>query len=298
MTNDVEEVSIVNNNLNYRIAKKVANKGLPRLLDLYSKYDVEGTFYFTGTFAKKFPSAVQKTKDSGHEIGCHGYSHKPIHAFDRLSDKEQYLHLFKAKKIIESIAGKIEAFRAPALRLGDTTPHILDKLGFKTDSSVAPSRFDGPLTSGAIRKLNWLTCPKKPYFLNKFNPYKQGNSSVLEVPVSSFIAGYQGTTMRLSPNLNECIGEYLFRRARRTSNPINFLYHPTEAVTEEFRNNLNRRTKSIISSFFSDSIRRKLKLANLGPKSIALLESVLKKSVDHGFEFTSVRNYRKNATNI
>ena len=47
MTNDVEEVSIVNNNLSYKTAKKVTEEGLPLLLDIYSKYD-ELVATFTG----------------------------------------------------------------------------------------------------------------------------------------------------------------------------------------------------------------------------------------------------------
>ena len=172
MTNDVEETSIVNNNLSYQTSLKVSKEGLPPLIDLYSKYDVESTFYFTGTFANKFPESVQSVIDHGHEVGCHGYSHQPQHAFDLLEPKQQYLHLVKAKKEIESISGTIEAFRAPALRLGNHTIPILEKVGFKTDSSVASQRFDGPLTFGSLKKLKWLTSPRMPYFPSHHNPYQ------------------------------------------------------------------------------------------------------------------------------
>ena len=65
ITNDVEEVSIVNNNLNPETAKKVAEVGIPRLLVLYSKYNVEATFYFTATFAKRFPECVINVSKQG-----------------------------------------------------------------------------------------------------------------------------------------------------------------------------------------------------------------------------------------
>ena len=69
ITNDVEEVSIVKNKLSFRTAQKVADKGLPRLLEIYNKYDVQGTFYFTGTFAESFPNSIKAVMDCGHEIG-------------------------------------------------------------------------------------------------------------------------------------------------------------------------------------------------------------------------------------
>ncbi len=296
MTNDIEEVSIVNNNLNSTIAKKVSELGIPRLLKLYSKYDVAGTFYFTGTFANRFPESVQQVLDHGHEIGCHGYSHKYSHTFDLLTSKQQTLHLSKAKSSIESISGKIESFRAPALRIGNQTPAILEKLGFKTDSSVAPRRFDGPLTSGGLRKLNWLTCPTTPYFLDANNPYKNGNSSVLEIPISSYFACYQGTTMRLSPNLNEMIGNKLYSESKNTDNPIVFLFHPTELVKEKRTSSNIRRSKSLVGSFFSDILRQRLKTRNLGKRSLKLLEQVLQKAKKEDSSFITTQTFRKNFT--
>ena len=293
MTNDVEEVSIVNNNLNSNIAKKVSDVGIPRLLNLYSKYDVEGTFYFTGTFAKNHAESVQSVIDHGHEVGCHGFSHYQHHSFDVLDYSNQLIHLTRAKKYIEEISGKIEAFRAPALRIGNNTPILLQKLGFKTDSSVASRRFDGPLTSGGLRKLNWLLSPRFPYQMSLKNPYKKGSSSILEIPVSSYIAGYQGTTMRISPRLNEIIGNKLYNESVKNSNPVVFLFHPTELVKEKIYNLDIRRSTSKLSSIFSDRLRRKLKLSNLGNKSGKLLEEVLKNSKSRGFDFISAKTYRK-----
>tara|TARA_B100001142_G_scaffold328628_1_gene389272 strand:+ start:1106 stop:2002 length:897 start_codon:yes stop_codon:yes gene_type:complete len=294
MTNDVEEVSIVNNNLNSVIAKKVSNVGIPRLINIYSKYDVSATFYFTGTFANTYPESVHNVLDHGHEVGCHGYSHSPHHYFDKLSVKQQLTHLSKAKEKIESIAGKIEAFRAPALRIGDHTPQILEKLGFKTDSSVAPMRFDGPLTSGGLRKLNWLTCPRDPYYMSLKNPYKRGASSVLEIPVSSYFAGYQGTTMRIAPKLNNLVENKLYSDSRKNRRPIVFLFHPTELVTEVRVAKSLRRSKSYMGYLFSDLIRQKLKLQNIGKKSLPLLENVLKKAKKESHQFVSAREFRLN----
>ena len=229
-TNDVEEISVANNNYNDKSAKITANVGMPRLINLYSKYDVEGTFYFTGTFAEKFPESVQLVKDHGHEVASHGYSHSVDHAFDVLSNKDQYVHLSKSKRVLEGIAGRVQSFRAPALRLGEYTPKILEKLGFKTDSSVASQRFDGPFTFGASNKLKWLTTPRLPYYMKSNNPYKEGNCDVLQIPVSSLIVAYQGTTMRYSPALNSILGNVLYKEARKTGKPLVFLFHPTEMI--------------------------------------------------------------------
>ncbi len=292
MTNDVEEVSIVNNNLNPKIAKKVSEKGIPRLLELYAKFDVESTFYFTGTFASRFPESVQSVIDHGHEVGCHGYSHLHQHSFDNLSLENQYRHLSKAKSIIEEVSGSVKSFRAPALRIGHGTPLILDKLGFKTDSSVAPRRFDGPLTTGGMRKINWLVSPRQPYFLDSINPFRRGKTDVLEIPASSFVAGYGGTTMRISPKLNALVGNKLYYESKGNSNPIVFLFHPTELVTEKRSETSLRRSRSFFSYVFGDLIRNRLKTMNLGKSSMKLLGNVLKKGKAENCDFVSAIRYR------
>ena len=127
MTNDVESFSISLNREDSDVAKQIYEVGLPRLLDLYARHDIKCTFYFTGMFVEQSPESVELVREHGHEIGCHGYDHSPERAFDMLSYEEQVNELKKAKTVIEGVAGRIESFRAPMLRMN----------GFKTDSSVA-----------------------------------------------------------------------------------------------------------------------------------------------------------------
>ena len=48
MTNDVECFSFEHNRYEPSVARRVLEQGLLRLLDLYDKYDVNATFFFTG----------------------------------------------------------------------------------------------------------------------------------------------------------------------------------------------------------------------------------------------------------
>jgi len=113
MTNDVESFSIPLNRMDDATAKEVYTVGLPRLLDVYSKHDIKCTFYFTGEFAEKGPEALELVLAHGHDIGCHGYDHSHLRAFDSMNLGEQKAELIKAKSVIENIAGKITDFRAP-----------------------------------------------------------------------------------------------------------------------------------------------------------------------------------------
>lgn len=293
VTNDVEEHSIALNRLDEATAWRVYRKGLPRLLDLYSKYDVVSTFYFTGTFAETIPEAVELVKEQGHEIGCHGYSHEVERSFDLLTADDQISDLKRARSAIEEIARNIVSFRAPSLRINEDTVKALEATGFLTDSSVASQRFDGPFTFGARRKLKWLFSPRNPYFLDHSSLMERGHSNILEIPVSAFLLAFTGTMMRVSPTLHRTLERFLFHEAKGNEKPIVFLFHPVETLEVEGATVTTRRSQSTFKYIFGDVIRQRMKLKNLGANAIRLHEEILKHGKKNDMEFISMSAYRK-----
>ena len=175
-TNDVETTSLKNHCLSDKAGEKVLKEGMPALLELYKKYNIKSTFFFTGYIAQKFPDVVKMILPYGHEVGCHGLTHDSEKAFDVLNKDEQIDHLKRAKEILEKISGvEVISFRAPALRVNQYTPQALIENGFRIDSSVAPQRGDFLLSFGSAKKLNWLFAPRNPYFTRDNNLAKKGN---------------------------------------------------------------------------------------------------------------------------
>jgi len=294
MTIDVESFSIPLNKLDYDTGRRVSTEGLPLLLDILAKYDVKGTFYFTGEMAENFPESLELVLEYDHEIGCHSYSHTLDRALDNLSYTEQLSEIGRAKNIIERIAGKIESFRAPMLRINKDTVKILELLEFKSDSSIASQRFDGLLTFGSMKKLGWLVAPRRPYFLSYESPIKSGNSNVLEIPISALIFPYIGTFMRASPNLFKILQKLLFIESKITDKPIVFLFHPNECLDVQASKVMTtRRARNIIEYIFADFIRQRIKLKNLGKASLKLLNEVLYTTRKYEFEFICIKDYRK-----
>lgn len=293
MTNDVESFSIPLNRLDHDTAREVYKVGLPRLLDVYAKHDIKCTFYFTGEIVEIVPEAVELVLDHGHDIGCHGYNHSHEEAFDVMSLKEQVAELRKAKCIIEAIAGTIHDFRAPALRINDSTIRALEETGFYTDSSIASQRFDGPFTFGSKKKLKWLVAPRFPYFLSHDSVVKKGNSKILEIPISALVFSYIGTTMRVSPLILRYLEKVLFAESIMTDRPLVFLFHPNECLDANSSVSPARRGGNTIEYIFGDVIRRELKIHNLGMKAVELIDDVIKRAKEEGFEFESVQEYRK-----
>ena len=222
LTNDVETTSIVNGGLREDTGIKVWKEGMPALLDLYEEFGVKATFFYIANLAKDCPDIVRMVQAKGHEIACHGLTHRHDMAFDTMSYDQQLDHLRTAKAILEDIAGEeVVSFRSPALRVNADTPKALAEAGFRFDSSVAPRRMDMFMSLGSKGKLQWFGAPRMPYVASADNLARRGESPITEVPVSSFGLPYIGTMMRISPFLTRMTRSFLYWETRNTRKGIN-----------------------------------------------------------------------------
>lgn len=291
ITNDVETTSILNHKLRDKTGEYVLNQGMPRLLDLYDKYGVKATFFYTGHIAKLYPDVVRKAYERGHEVGSHGLTHEVDQAFDVLSPKEQLSHLIRSKQILEDIIGdEVISFRAPAARVDKGFPEILHEAGFKVDSSVSSQRLDMMFSFGALKKLHWLTAPRKAYFTQIGNVFKKGNSDVLEAPISAFGFPYIGTFMRIAPAVNRLTRNALYWETLCNGRQFVFLTHPNEFIDEDQETTeIERRGSNYISYLLGDVIRHKLKVKNLGEKALPIYDRELAFFQDKEFEFVTCK---------
>ena len=287
----METTSILNHKLRDKTGEYVLNQGMPRLLDLYDKYGVKATFFFTGYIAKLYPDVVRKAYERGHEVGSHGLTHEVDQAFDVLSPEEQLSHLKQSKQILEDIIGEeVVSFRAPAARVDKGFPEILREAGFKVDSSVSSQRLDMMFSFGALKKLHWLTAPRKAYFAQKDNIFKKGDSDILEAPISAFGFPYIGTFMRIAPALNRFTRNVLYWETLCNGRQFVFLTHPNEFIDEDQETTeIERRGSNYISYLLGDVIRHKLKVKNLGEKALPIYDRELAFFKDKEFEFITCK---------
>jgi peptidoglycan-N-acetylglucosamine deacetylase len=295
-TNDVETHSVWFNNLRDETGLKVMQEGMPTLLDLYEKYQVKSTFFYTGYIAGLYPEVVRMILKHGHEVGCHGMSHKPENGFDVMPFEKQKKHLSEAKKILEDIAGEeVISFRAPALRVNQHTTRALIETGFRIDSSIASQRFDFFFSFGGLEKLKFLRSPRLPYKTSTEHLHEKGSGPLIEVPVSAFVLPYIGPSLRGFPAATRILRTLLIAESKRNSKPIVFYTHPAEYIDEsvELGNNrqVHRRVKGIFEYIVRDWLRTKIKLKNLGPPAVPLLEREIAALKGHGFEFSTVKKY-------
>lgn len=116
-----------------------SKEGNTALLQLFRKHNIKATFFITGYYAEREPEDVRRIAAEGHEIACHGYEH-----FYRRRAFEIEKDVRKGKAVLEKISGlKVLGFRAPQAQYSPQLLSVLDKAGFRYDSSLHPAFLPG-----------------------------------------------------------------------------------------------------------------------------------------------------------
>lgn len=106
--------------------------GMPRLLALLRAEGVPATFFTTGETALRYPDVVRSVTVDGHELGCHGHTHR---SFALLGAREAAHELERSLAALRSF-GPVVSFRAPYLRLPPEHLPLLERSELLLDSSV------------------------------------------------------------------------------------------------------------------------------------------------------------------
>jgi polysaccharide deacetylase family protein (PEP-CTERM system associated) len=133
------------------------------VLGILARHGVKATFFIVGEVAEKHPGLIQEIADSGHEIGCHSYSHRLIYG---LTPDEFRTDTERAVKAITDACGKTpRAYRAPSYSITGASMwalEILVKCGFTYDSSIYPVVHDRYGIPGFGRHAQVIHTPEGP----------------------------------------------------------------------------------------------------------------------------------------
>ncbi|MGB9629311.1 MAG: polysaccharide deacetylase family protein, partial [Thermodesulfobacteriota bacterium] len=150
-----------------------APEATQQVLDLLDRYQVKASFFIVGEVAQRHPDLIRLIFEKGHEIGCHGFSHRPLWKLTRNLFEEE---LKRFHSNIEGICGRIpiRGFRAPCFSLDNRTKWALNALvdfGYQYDASIFPVKLN-PLygVNGA---------PMRPYRISFNDVRKEDPSSPL-----------------------------------------------------------------------------------------------------------------------
>ncbi len=136
-------------------------KRLPQLthkiLDILDRNQTKATFFVLGQIAEEMPHLIKEIAFRGHEIGCHGYEHRPLNEVDPSQLRGPIL---KAKEILEDLTGKkVRGFRAPWFALPtnrDQFFQMIKQAGFEYDSSIWMAWGPG---KDSLRQRTLFRCP-------------------------------------------------------------------------------------------------------------------------------------------
>lgn len=88
------------------------DEGLDGILDCLDRYDAACTFFTVGDFAAKYPDAIRKIYNRGHEIGNHSMCHADP---GKMSYAQLLSDISRCNDTVFSITGKTPAlYRAPS----------------------------------------------------------------------------------------------------------------------------------------------------------------------------------------
>ena len=184
LTIDVEDwfhPELVRNHLDSTSPKSRAYESIRPILELLNRYEVKATFFILGDVAKESPGLVRQIYEGGHEVGCHGMSHRML---DDLGEKEFKRELEDFAGLIREILGDIEikGFRAPTFSLHQKTKWalpILRDFGYLYDASLFPIKLFGNRLYGVDQ------APHFPYRVCFENPCEEDpNSPLWEFPAA------------------------------------------------------------------------------------------------------------------
>jgi polysaccharide deacetylase family protein (PEP-CTERM system associated) len=124
------------------LRRTLIERSTQRLLGLLKERGIAATFFVVGEVAQQHPQLIQAIAEQGHELACHGMTHKPLWEMSADVFRGE-LDAFKAAMSEIVPQAEILGFRAPTFSLDNRTGWALDVLvehGFRYDSSVFPVR--------------------------------------------------------------------------------------------------------------------------------------------------------------
>jgi peptidoglycan-N-acetylglucosamine deacetylase len=111
-----------------------AKVGVPRLLELFRKYDIKTTFFTPGHTIDTFTDECKAIQADGHEFGHHGYYHENPTKIQR--DTEQRLIELAFDTFDRQLGIRPVGYRSPYWDYSESTLDLIEEAGFKYDSSL------------------------------------------------------------------------------------------------------------------------------------------------------------------
>ncbi|MDB5926256.1 MAG: hypothetical protein JWN13_5192 [Betaproteobacteria bacterium] len=198
--------------------------GVPRILDLLRRYEIVSSWYIPGHTLETYPDQCRSVADAGHEVGHHGWTHRPPAS---LTHEEEEEELIRANEAIHRLTGRLaRGYRSPSWDLSAHSVELLLKHGFLYDSSMMADDY----LPYRVREGDIITLEQPAVF---------GRSTrLIEMPISWTLDDYPHFEFIRTPtwilpgnmNANSVLGnwvdDFLYLKANLDWGVLTYTFHP------------------------------------------------------------------------
>ena len=198
--------------------------GAPRILDLLRRHDVPSSWYIPGHTLETYADVCRRVADAGHEIGHHGWTHRPPASLTREQEEDE---LKRANERIRELTGRYaRGYRSPAWDLSPHSVELLLENGFVYDSSMMGDDY----TPYRVRQGDVIALDKPAVFGRE--------TALIEMPISWTLDDYphfeflRTPTTILPGNMNahavlgNWIDDFLYLHENLEWGVITYTFHP------------------------------------------------------------------------
>jgi peptidoglycan/xylan/chitin deacetylase (PgdA/CDA1 family) len=185
-----------------QLADVVLRKALPRFAEVFERHRLPATLFVVGADVAERSAVgraeLAKLAAAGHELGNHTQTHP--YALARLDEHSIEAELAAAEQVIGELtvgARPPVGFRSPGYDLSPALLRVLERRGYRYDSSVFPSwpyylakagvmglmALAGRRSGSVIGDPRALAAPTEPYRPGA-TPWMRGDSSLVELPIT------------------------------------------------------------------------------------------------------------------
>jgi peptidoglycan-N-acetylglucosamine deacetylase len=146
--------------------------GVPRILDLLRRHEVQATFFVPAVAALLHPDEQRRVIAEGHEIGIHGWIHELNSVLPHETEREL---MFRAADALHTITGiRPVGLRTPSWDFSPSTLSIEKELGLLYDSSLMADEdcyellLDGEPTGIVELPVEWVRDDAVYFMMHRF----------------------------------------------------------------------------------------------------------------------------------
>jgi peptidoglycan/xylan/chitin deacetylase (PgdA/CDA1 family) len=179
------------------------NVGLPRILQLLSRYAIPATFFVPGQVIENHPAAVEQILEAGHVIEHHSHTHTWSDDLNAEAEREEFQKGWDA--ILRATGRRPQGWRSPAGELTENTISVMEEFDFAFSSNMFDSDTAHYLSDRG-RRTDIIELPfawaldDAPFFLYS-NRLQGRNMSAPSTVVESWIAEFEGLRTEASTHM-------------------------------------------------------------------------------------------------